>query len=165
MNNDGRHLISYVWISIVVGTIISVFAKNADIWLPIVFVTYLFMIFIGEKILGINENHKPYLDTKLDTKTIVTESQPTQNIDFTKPHPTEHKNKNYTYYEYLKSPEWKALRLQALQRANFKCQRCASTNNLQGHHVRYPKVYRNDHIDNIMIVCRQCHEKKHGIRI
>ncbi|MBF0345600.1 MAG: HNH endonuclease [Nitrospirae bacterium] len=149
-------------VSIVVGTIISVFTNNADMWMLIVFVTYLFMAFIERKILGINGSPKPYRDTKLDTNTVVTKSQPTQNIDFTKPNPTEHKN--YTYYEYLKSPEWKALRLQALQRDNFKCQRCASTNNLQGHHVRYPKFYRDDHIDNIKIVCGQCHEKIHGIK-
>ncbi|KJU86699.1 hypothetical protein MBAV_001114 [Candidatus Magnetobacterium bavaricum] len=48
-------------------------------------------------------------------------------------------NKDYTYKEYLKSPEWHVLRKKALKRANNKCEMCASSETLYAHHVKYPK--------------------------
>ncbi|MBF0609427.1 MAG: HNH endonuclease signature motif containing protein [Candidatus Magnetobacterium sp. LHC-1] len=73
-------------------------------------------------------------------------------------------DKDYTYEEYLKSPEWRVLRGKALKRANNKCEMCGVGKTLNAHHVRYPVVYKMDHIDNIVIVCRRCHKLSHGIR-
>ena len=67
------------------------------------------------------------------------------------------------YPEYLETPQWKDLREQAMYRADNKCEFCRRTGHAV-HHVKYPKVFKDDHLDNLVMVCRRCHELCHGIR-
>lgn len=67
------------------------------------------------------------------------------------------------YADYLNSKKWEDLRKKALERSDYHCELC--NNPYQAvHHVKYPKKYKNDHIDNLVVVCDRCHAKLHGIR-
>ncbi len=67
------------------------------------------------------------------------------------------------YEKHLESPEWDGLKGQARARANNQCEFCGDVA-YAVHHVKYPKVFPNDCLDNLVVVCRQCHELSHGIR-
>ena len=67
------------------------------------------------------------------------------------------------YNSYLESPAWKLLRGDARRRANGKCEMCNGTPD-HVHHIKYPKQFKDDHIDNLLVVCESCHRKLHGIR-
>lgn len=70
---------------------------------------------------------------------------------------------NARYQSYLNSPEWKTLRSLARDRAGNKCEMCEGPPD-HVHHVKYPKVFKDDHLDNLVVVCERCHNKLHGIR-
>jgi 5-methylcytosine-specific restriction endonuclease McrA len=72
------------------------------------------------------------------------------------------------------SPEWKALRLQALQQANWRCENCgwdvSGRGQAHADHIEDVKS-RPDlalALSNIRILCRSCHnashDRKHGTR-
>ena len=65
------------------------------------------------------------------------------------------------YYIYIQSDEWKEKRLQALDRAGYRCQVCGDGMNLQVHHVTYDRL-GNEHEDDLIAVCKRCHEKIHS---
>jgi len=67
------------------------------------------------------------------------------------------------YSDYLNSEKWDSLKRLALERADYKCELCGAIYKAI-HHVKYPKKYKNDHIDNLLVVCGKCHAKLHGIR-
>jgi hypothetical protein len=67
------------------------------------------------------------------------------------------------YSEYLKSPSWKKLRKLAYQRSNHSCDFCGNEA-VAVHHVKYPKKYNEDCLDNLIVVCKKCHELTHGLR-
>ncbi|SDX57475.1 hypothetical protein SAMN05421644_1076 [Allochromatium warmingii] len=72
--------------------------------------------------------------------------------------------KNSEFYsDYLNSKKWEDLRRKALERSDYKCEFCSSPYKAV-HHVRYPKKYKEDHLDNLLVVCDKCHAKLHGIR-
>lgn len=67
------------------------------------------------------------------------------------------------YQRYLASPEWKELRAKARGRSGNKCEFCGGQPD-HVHHVKYPKRYKDDHLDNLVVACETCHAKLHGIR-
>lgn len=71
--------------------------------------------------------------------------------------------KKTSYQQYLQSPKWKELRAAARARAGNKCELCGGAPD-HVHHVRYPKRYQDDHIDNLLVACASCHSKLHGVR-
>lgn len=71
--------------------------------------------------------------------------------------------KKTAYQQYLQSPKWKDLRAAARARAGNKCELCGGPPD-HVHHIRYPKRYKEDHIDNLLVACAACHSKMHGIR-
>jgi len=68
------------------------------------------------------------------------------------------------YRTYLNSKQWKKLRQSARFRAGNQCEMCKEGGAEHVHHIRYPKRFKDDHIDNLVVVCKNCHEKLHGIR-
>ena len=64
---------------------------------------------------------------------------------------------------FLRSPEWKALRQQALQRDGHKCCLCGSTARLNVHHIFCRKFFGDLKldIDNLLTVCSKCHFRIH----
>ena len=65
------------------------------------------------------------------------------------------------YAEYLKSPEWKAIRRRILARDRYRCALCPETKNLDVHHRSYENIFKEDD-DDLIVLCRFCHERHHG---
>lgn len=72
---------------------------------------------------------------------------------------------NRTWYRevYLKSVHWKQLRLNTLQSQGRICCKCGSMKRLQVHHLTYARLWKELPTD-LIVVCRSCHEKLHGIQ-
>lgn len=70
--------------------------------------------------------------------------------------------KEMDYYDFLKTPYWKAVADRVKYRANFKCQICNSSENLNVHHRTYDnhgkEIY---HLGDLICLCKACHEKHH----
>jgi len=66
-----------------------------------------------------------------------------------------HKEK---YYEYLRSPEWRAKREKVLQRDKFICQGCLNAEATEVHHLTYDHVF-NEFLFELTSLCRECHER------
>ncbi len=67
------------------------------------------------------------------------------------------------YEKYLESPKWEDLNCAARARANNQCEFCGDLGHAV-HHIKYPKVFSHDCLDNLVLVCRRCHDLLHGIR-
>ena len=68
------------------------------------------------------------------------------------------------YKSYLKSSHWKQLREVALFRDKV-CKKCGSSIYLQVHHKSYKN--RGDfwkEIDDLIVLCRNCHKAEHNIK-
>ena len=78
------------------------------------------------------------------------------------PHYVRRKNNlttlNYSsYYEYLKSDDWKRIRNLVLKRDNYKCRICKNRAT-QVHHKRYfQKVLTGKNIGYLVSICSDCH--------
>lgn len=75
--------------------------------------------------------------------------------------------KTLSYNEQIKSPHWQKRRLQILQRDNFTCQICGSTEKtLHVHHLCYRKDAKIwDYPDNTLItLCEDCHSMEHEMQ-
>lgn len=69
-----------------------------------------------------------------------------------------------SYEEQIKSPHWQKRRLQILQRDNFTCQICGSTEKtLHVHHLYYDKGRMIwDYEDKALVtLCENCHKEEH----
>mgnify|MGYP001593252861 CR=1 FL=1 len=67
-------------------------------------------------------------------------------------------------FKYLKSEQWQTVRIEALAKQGAQCQICASesTSN-DAHHVWYPKNIWDTKADQLVILCRPCHDFVHAI--
>ena len=61
----------------------------------------------------------------------------------------------------VRGSEYRKARAVALYRDAYTCTECGETGNLQCHHIL--ALYRggNNRLDNLQILCRQCHRAKH----
>ena len=72
------------------------------------------------------------------------------------------KHKNYHLYQaYLKTPEWKAIRLLVINERKGKCERCGSTEKLEVHHKTYKNLF-NEPLEDLELLCKVCHTKHHN---
>jgi hypothetical protein len=74
------------------------------------------------------------------------------------------------YDKYLETPHWQEFRTLALEdqlkrKGRNYCQRCerdrSSIVQLHVHHVTYERL-GEELLDDVEIVCRECHDKEHG---
>ena len=64
---------------------------------------------------------------------------------------------------YLKSAQWKALRLATLKRDHYTCQQCGIYNvPLDVHHIHYNNL-GNEPLEDLVCVCRSCHQEIHNL--
>ena len=61
----------------------------------------------------------------------------------------------------LVNRNWQLVSRQALERDNWRCQKCGKRQNLDVHHVRYRSHGRVDKLENLITLCVACHEKQH----
>jgi len=81
-----------------------------------------------------------------------------------KARPRSYKRKSkMTYRQQLKTEEWKAKRLEILERDGHKCTECGSTESLQVHHLYYRKTKLAWEYPNkaLATLCKDCHEDEH----
>lgn len=72
-----------------------------------------------------------------------------------------------SYFELLKDPRWQRKRLEILNRSDFACENCQSTDKtLHVHHKLYRKGAMpweyEDH--ELQALCENCHEDQHAVR-
>ena len=68
------------------------------------------------------------------------------------------------YQEYLKSDKWKALRKLKLEKSRFICLDCKGKAT-EVHHDRYWNFGNPWEFYNLISLCRECHKKRHNIKI
>lgn len=81
--------------------------------------------------------------------------------------PKESKTSNYISYEaQLKDKRWEAFRKFIFAVRGKKCEICGKTRVLQVHHPKYKsgRLAWEYTCNDVMVVCRDCHEKIHGIK-
>lgn len=69
---------------------------------------------------------------------------------------------NEEYKAYLLSIEWKTIRQRLFTERGKQCERCSSNRILQIHHLTYERIFKEE-MSDLLILCRSCHEKEHGI--
>lgn len=73
--------------------------------------------------------------------------------------------KSKDYYELLSDPRWQRKRLEIMQRDNFTCQHCGSTDKtLHVHHKYYlTNKFPWDYCNTALItLCDDCHKEEHN---
>lgn len=66
------------------------------------------------------------------------------------------------YNSYLKSSKWKTFKQSLIKERGNKCERCSGEGLvLDGHHLTY-KRFMNELPEDVMLVCRRCHDEIHG---
>ncbi len=68
------------------------------------------------------------------------------------------------YQQFLKSPFWRTLRAECIERDGGKCRYCGRDWMLQAHHLMYPRDWYDTTLDMLLTLCRPCHKKEHGIK-
>jgi RNA-directed DNA polymerase len=61
----------------------------------------------------------------------------------------------------LISEEYAKLRRQVLERDGWRCQVCGCSVELQVHHIRWRSRLGGDQLDNLIVLCAQCHREQH----
>ncbi len=51
------------------------------------------------------------------------------------------------------------------QRDNWHCRHCNNSNGLDPHHVKFASAGGTDTLDNLIALCRKCHDDIHGGRL
>jgi 5-methylcytosine-specific restriction endonuclease McrA len=67
------------------------------------------------------------------------------------------------YRQYLRTEEWRERRMQALQRAGFRCQTCNAGGRLEVHHRTYERRGAEE-MSDLTVLCRGCHQNFHDNR-
>ena len=83
--------------------------------------------------------------------------------DDTTPTPRSNPQPTFNKKVYLKSAQWKALRLATLKRDHYTCQQCGIDNvPLDVHHIHYNNL-GNEPLEDLVCVCRSCHQEIHNL--
>ena len=61
----------------------------------------------------------------------------------------------------LDSTSYRALHRQVLERDRWRCQVCASMQNLEVHHLQFRSHSGGDKEQNLITLCAECHERAH----
>jgi 5-methylcytosine-specific restriction endonuclease McrA len=64
------------------------------------------------------------------------------------------------YREYMQSQAWRDLRVDRIEHAGFRCERCGvegTWSSLQVHHLHYETLGEEEY-DDLKVVCIPCHE-------
>jgi hypothetical protein len=66
-----------------------------------------------------------------------------------------------TYREYLRHPQFRAVRAQVMRRARSVCEVCKAAPASEVHHLRYPPWGTIDVPENLIAICHPCHCRIH----
>jgi len=65
------------------------------------------------------------------------------------------------YYAYLQTDTWKQKRDRVVKRDMGRCRICNSSKFLNVHHRKYPEVYGEELLIDLITLCKVCHELFH----
>ena len=65
------------------------------------------------------------------------------------------------YIDYIKSKEWKKVRLGLFKLRGKKCEKCGQTKLIHVHHLTYKNLF-NEKPEDLQILCKKHHEDAHG---
>lgn len=68
-----------------------------------------------------------------------------------------------SHRKYLQSSKWQEIRTAALNHYGKTCNKCGDYAT-DVHHLRYPDVQGEEKMEDLEILCRDCHEAIHGIQ-
>ncbi|MDP8286265.1 MAG: HNH endonuclease signature motif containing protein, partial [Candidatus Electryonea clarkiae] len=68
------------------------------------------------------------------------------------------------YKEYRKSKKWEDLNNAALKKASYTCEICGKPAQVV-HHKTYPSNFKDDNLNNLQVLCKDCHYKIHKKQI
>lgn len=66
-----------------------------------------------------------------------------------------------SYTQQLNNPQWKAKRLSILERDDYSCKLCGSTDKLHVHHIKYTGKAWEAPDENLITLCSCCHKIVH----
>jgi 5-methylcytosine-specific restriction endonuclease McrA len=70
-----------------------------------------------------------------------------------------------TYQDFLESPYWKTIAAYVKWLRGGRCQMCDTDKGLQAHHKSYKhKGQEHKHLEDLVVICGDCHTKHHGKR-
>lgn len=64
------------------------------------------------------------------------------------------------YSEYLKSSHWTLFKFNIFAKRGMRCERCASTKDINLHHKTYERIGR-EKPEDVEVLCRMCHSDHH----
>lgn len=65
--------------------------------------------------------------------------------------------------DYMRiSPIWEAKREKRMCMDDYQCQKCGKAYNLEVHHKRYPEVWGEEDVKDLITLCDSCHKKIHN---
>lgn len=67
-----------------------------------------------------------------------------------------------TESDFMKTSVWERLRQLIFARDGFRCRNCGSAINIECHHLRYPEVWGEEKLDDLITFCDTCHAKLHN---
>jgi HNH endonuclease len=67
-----------------------------------------------------------------------------------------------THREYLQSPLWRSIRLKAIEHYGEICGKCGGYGN-DVHHLTYDRVGGEELLEDLQVLCRDCHEAIHAM--
>jgi hypothetical protein len=72
-----------------------------------------------------------------------------------------HNARRKIYETYIKSEQWRGLRMQVLARDGYVCQVCKAQRAAQVHHLTY-EHFQHEPLEDLLSVCLTCHEQIHS---
>ncbi len=73
----------------------------------------------------------------------------------------EFEKRRKAYAEYLNSDKWKEKRAERLKIDGYRCRLCGTGKNLVIHHVTYVRFGNEDVIQDLITLCKKCHNRVH----
>jgi len=70
-------------------------------------------------------------------------------------------DRQIAYQYFLQSPGWLGLRLKCFERDGHRCQGCGTNERLQAHHRFYRQRWEDTELDDLVTLCKGCHEALH----
>lgn len=65
------------------------------------------------------------------------------------------------YTKFINSEEWEAIRKAKLEESGYSCERCGIGEALQVHHRHYNMEFGKERTEDLMVLCKQCHDSMH----
>ena len=72
------------------------------------------------------------------------------------------KQEKQEYAEYLASEHWKKLRARKISESGKICFYCKSSHCIQVHHMKYRSSWEDAELEDLVVVCKDCHRKIHA---